>query len=114
MINEEIDALMKPCPFCGGKVDLTYQGSSDWSIECETCPIQGGFWVDAHIFGYGEGETMEVVKRWNTRVDEKELARLRARVSKLEEALKTIREEYVNQGHIWFLASEALKQEESK
>jgi len=65
-MNKDSRALL-PCPFCGGEVKMTYEGSSDWIVECKSCPVETNFWVDAKKFGYGEGEAAEARRRWNTR-----------------------------------------------
>lgn len=76
---------LKPCPFCGSdKIHLIYQGSSDWTIECENCPLQASFWVHGAKYGYGDGEHQEVIKRWNTRVSP--LAQV---IHKLEKSMAT-------------------------
>lgn len=58
---------LKPCPFCGGAVTMQYTGSSDWEVECKTCPVETKFWVSARKHGYGEGEHAEAIRRWNAR-----------------------------------------------
>lgn len=59
---------LKPCPFCGGEVTMSYQGSSDWVVNCKgLCPVEVSFWVSARVHGYGAGEHAEAVRRWNTR-----------------------------------------------
>lgn len=61
---------LKPCPFCGGQVEMHYTGSSDWEVVCGTCPVETRFWVSAQKHGYGEGERMEAARRWNQRADQ--------------------------------------------
>lgn len=69
---------LKPCPFCGGEVRMQYTGSSDWEVSCRTCPVETKFWVSAQKHGYGEGERLEAMRRWNTRCGEaEEVERLR-------------------------------------
>lgn len=58
---------LKPCPFCGGEVEMVYVGSSDWQVTCKGCPVETNFWVSGHQFGHGEGETKEACRRWNRR-----------------------------------------------
>ena len=61
---------LKPCPFCGGEVTMQYTGSSDWEVDCKTCPVETKFWVSAQKHGYGKGEADEAERRWNTRSSE--------------------------------------------
>jgi hypothetical protein len=60
---------LKPCPFCGGEVNIYYQGSSDWTVEGCLCPVSTHFWISGHDYGHGEGEHNECINRWNTRAD---------------------------------------------
>jgi hypothetical protein len=58
---------LKPCPFCGGQVEMHYTGSSDWDVVCSTCPVETRFWVSGQKYGHGESEAAEARRRWNTR-----------------------------------------------
>jgi tRNA(Leu) C34 or U34 (ribose-2'-O)-methylase TrmL len=51
------------CPFCGGKVEHHYSGSSDWDIDCQTegCKAQVTFWVR------GGDEPERARQLWNRR-----------------------------------------------
>ena len=67
--RSSMNEQLKPCPFCGGEVHLSYTGASDWEVTCKgTCQVETRFWISARKFGYGKGETNEAVRRWNTRV----------------------------------------------
>ena len=67
---------LKPCPFCGGAVEMHYTGSSDWEVVCKgDCQVETRFWISAPKFGYGAGETNEAVRRWNARAPVSEQGR---------------------------------------
>ena len=75
---------LKPCPFCGGEVTMQYTGSSDWEVDCKTCPVETKFWVSAQKHGYGKGEADEAERRWNTRsseADQRDAERLKEAIS---------------------------------
>jgi hypothetical protein len=59
---------LKPCPFCGAPVQMFYEGSSDWTIECSApknvCGCNVTFWVRLRA---GDDEKTEAVRRWNCR-----------------------------------------------
>ena len=57
-----------PCPFCGGTVDMYYEGSHDWVVYCEKqgCGISHNFYIP-HI---GDEHAVAVGK-WNTRAQPK-------------------------------------------
>lgn len=78
------DAL-KPCPFCGGTVEMHYTGSSDWEVVCGDCPVETRFWVSAKKHGYGEGESAEARRRWNTRTIESALAEVLKKANDVED-----------------------------
>lgn len=64
MTNSEIKKdELKPCPFCGGAVELFEVCRPDgiWEIHC--------FNKDCHA-GYGMEDRNEVLKAWNTRTPE--------------------------------------------
>lgn len=56
---------LRPCPFCGGKVELRYEirgGDETFSIHCNECHI--------HFtkFEWVARDASAVTKEWNTRV----------------------------------------------
>jgi hypothetical protein len=63
-------SALKPCPFCGGEVEMHYTGSSDWEVVCRGgCEVETMFWVHAPTYGYGKGEQEEAIRRWNRRAE---------------------------------------------
>ena len=76
------NADVKPCPFCGSKVELTFK-RGDWgytpntvSIRCESCGV--GFVEDAEEWKKGVGTysiqeqaEAKVLERWNRRFEVK-------------------------------------------
>jgi Lar family restriction alleviation protein len=52
---------LKPCPFCGNKVELHHPIAWLWNIYCSKCPVE--------MQGRNE---QELVKAWNRRVVVKE------------------------------------------
>lgn len=57
--------LEKGCPFCGNEVEAFYEGSSDWSIECEKCNCRFVFWIN----NKGIGESKILKERWERRLN---------------------------------------------
>ena len=52
---------LKPCPFCGGAVEIVGE-SNPFLIWCETCGLEFG-----HEKDY---KTYQIVEAWNRRVDD--------------------------------------------
>lgn len=71
---EDVDTILEPCPFCGGKPGLIYDTENDGNahykvarIECQSCGCRTkNYTVD----GYYGAETTELdaVLIWNDRV----------------------------------------------
>jgi hypothetical protein len=74
----QVDRIVMPCPFCGGKVAPRFK-HGDWgytsdmvSVRCEPCGI--GFIEQAETWQQGVGTysireqaEQKVLKKWNTR-----------------------------------------------
>lgn len=59
-----------PCPFCGGEnIEYNYDGSSDWTFECQSCSTSLNMWVRIPMEKWDDlgGEHGEAIRRWNTR-----------------------------------------------
>lgn len=60
------DIKLKPCPFCGGKVQYCERSSEEFGIEaafiCDGC---GAMFMIGDI----DDERQRVVEKWNTRVE---------------------------------------------
>ena len=59
--------VLKPCPFCGGNVDLNHyvlKGSDWWYVACKTCQIA----MDPLY--WNEQTKAEAIEKWNRRVNE--------------------------------------------
>jgi len=67
-VGENEDSLeLKPCPFCGTKVDMEVMkyanGESNFHVECPECGATSGPVCDTR---------KEAARLWNQRADEKE------------------------------------------
>ena len=57
---------LKPCPFCGGKVNTTWNTKYDWQIACEN----ESCFLHEDVILYKAFETEEAaVEAWNRRAD---------------------------------------------
>ena len=59
---------LKPCPFCGGNVELNHyvlKGSDWWYVACKTCQIA----MDP-LYWNNEQTKAEAIEKWNRRVNE--------------------------------------------
>lgn len=60
-----MSAELKPCPFCGGKAQITKHNYKTWRLraECEnrntTCPV--------NMRTHHHDEEEDVIEAWNTR-----------------------------------------------
>lgn len=54
----ENDEELKPCPFCGGEVEIVMSGG-DRRVDCKTCGARSD-WYDTEA---------EAIDKWNNRVD---------------------------------------------
>lgn len=69
-VEKPIDRLrnhLKPCPFCGGKADITkfYNGFSEWyTVQCFNCHVSQT--------GNSYHSVERAVEEWNKRADESE------------------------------------------
>lgn len=72
MIDGASDGLL-PCPFCGcTEISHWYDGSSNWTFECQNCDKSLHMWVRIPLEDWDNGkggENGEAVRRWNARAD---------------------------------------------
>lgn len=83
MSTPDTNAL-KPCPFCGGAVELVQSGKDRLDIKCPGCgvPLYRQRWM----YLGRDGLTQRMTEKWNTRVcDEQTLRTLSDENEKLKE-----------------------------
>lgn len=91
---------LKPCPFCGGKATLVYDGDKTWQVICDDCGSCSDFYYEEWS---PDNPPEGTIKAWNTRHIESKMKRdvvkkmmtnklLKKRVKRLQEALAEIKE----------------------
>ena len=60
---------LKPCPFCGGKVNLEEFDDEAYMITCDNCHSATSFGIVFEDGTAGDATKEETVTAWNRRAD---------------------------------------------
>lgn len=59
-LQKNAEFNLKPCPFCGGKAEVSRPDEEHWHVICMNCPCSvGRFWY---------WKKKDAIKAWNTRL----------------------------------------------
>ena len=68
-VSEQTEQELKPCPFCGGEVEIECIDKEYFYISCENCCSSTSFGIVFEDGTAAEATKAESIEAWNRRAD---------------------------------------------